>query len=517
MSVKLKKEHLSLSEVVCSRYCQTTVDCDIIVPDIKPDVLKVLRTSGEAVITQKNIQADKVYLQGVIRLDILYIPDGSSLGSVKSISCTQDFSHTVDAKGAKPGMSLVAEAECEGTEFTLVNSRKLNIRSKLGLNIKVSCASEIQIATEIEGEAKVQTDSRHLRICNCCCETERDIMVRERLDVPSGKPDLGEILKLSARPVPGELRLLDNKVIVKGELKVCTLYCGGDEESTVQCMEHSLPFTEILEVDGVTEAMSAEADYCIKDIYGEICRDADGDKRVLSVEITLTACIRATEIIECDAICDAYGLDSELILEKNPCTVEQLIETSRTQLTQKESVCVPDYLPDIHQVCDCTGTPNIESISAQEDCVTVSGYLSCNILYMTADRDTPISGFSHVLPFSHTFEIPGVTESTICDAKADLEHMAYTISSPRDLELRSIILLNLKAMSPGSCQLVSEITYNTEAAPPQLPQMVVYFVQKGDTLWSIAKHYRITPDEILAANGSEKEFLKPGNKIYIFR
>ena len=517
MSVKLKKEQLSLSEVVCSRYCQTTVDCDIIVPDIKPDVLKVLRTSGEAVITQKSIQADKVYLQGVIRLDILYIPDGSALGSVKSISYSQDFSHTIDAKGAKQGMSLVAEVECEGTDFSLVNSRKLNLRSKLGLSIKVSCTSQVQIATGIEDTAKVQTDSRHLKICNCCCETERDIIIRERLEIPSGKPDLGEILRLSAKPVPGELRLLDNKVIVKGELKICTLYCGCDEDSTIQCMEHGVPFTEILEVDGISETMTAEADYCIKDIYSEICRDADGDKRILSVEITLTASIRATEIIECDAICDAYGLEAELTLEKNPCSLEQLIETTRTQLTQKESVCVPDYLPDIQQICDCTGTPNIESITASDGCVTVSGYLSCNILYMSPDRDTPISGFSHVLPFSHTFDIPGVSESTVCDAKADLEHIAYTISSPRDLELRSIILLSLKAMSPGSCQLVSEINYNTEASPSQLPQMVVYFVQKGDSLWSIAKRYRISPDQLLATNGSEKDFLKPGNKIYIFR
>ncbi|MBO5955788.1 MAG: DUF3794 domain-containing protein, partial [Clostridia bacterium] len=325
MSVKLKKEQLSLSEVVCSRYCQTTVDCDIIVPDIKPDVLKVLRTSGEAVITQKSIQADKVYLQGVIRLDILYIPDGSALGSVKSISYSQDFSHTIDAKGAKQGMSLVAEVECEGTDFSLVNSRKLNLRSKLGLSIKVSCTSQVQIATGIEDTAKVQTDSRHLKICNCCCETERDIIIRERLEIPSGKPDLGEILKLSAKPVPGELRLLDNKVIVKGELKICTLYCGCDEDSTIQCMEHGVPFTEILEVDGIAETMTAEADYCIKDIYSEICRDADGDKRILSVEITLTASIRATEIIECDAICDAYGLETVLTLEKNPCSLEQLI------------------------------------------------------------------------------------------------------------------------------------------------------------------------------------------------
>ncbi len=516
MSVKLKKEHMRLSQVICSRDCQTTTECDIIVPDVKPDVLKVLRVSSESVITQKNIQNDKVYVQGIIRIDILYIPDGDVMGNVKSISTTQDFSHYIDAMGSKPEMNLVAEVFCDIPEYTLVNSRKLSIRNKLTFNIKVTSVSEVHIATGIDGDEPIRMNTRPLRFSNSCNCAERDIIIRERLDVPSGKADLGEILKFSAKPIPGELRLLDNKAVVKGEVKLCTLYCGNDEGSSMQCMEHTIPFTEILEIDGITENMSGEIDYCVKDVYCEINRDADGDKRVLGTEVTLTACVRTAELIECEAICDAYGLSHELHIERTQCSMEQLIETAQTQISQKERICVPDYLPELYQVCDCSAVPTIERITAENGTACVSGYITCHLLYMTQDSDTPISGFSHILPFSHNFSIPGLTENSICDAKADLEHMSYTISGPRDIEVRITTALHIKAVALGNCDLISEIEYD-EKPLPKAASMVVYFVNKGDTLWDIAKRYRTTPEAITEINGPEKDCIKPGNRIFIFR
>ncbi len=518
MSVKLQKEHIKLSQVICSRYCQTTAECDIIVPDIKPDILKVLRVSSEAVITQKTVQTDKVHLQGIMRIDILYIPEGDDCGNVKSISTVQDFSHTVDAVGAKPGMSLFAEAECEGMEFTVVNSRKLSLRNKISMSIKVSHICEMNITTGIDGDEPVQTRCEHLKISNCCCEAERDIVIRERLDVPSGKPDLEEILKFSAKPIPGELRLLDNKAIARGELKLCTLYCGSDgEKESMECMEHTVPFTEVLEVDGLAENMTAEIDYAVKNVYCEICRDSDGDKRILGTEITLCAYIRGTEIIECDAVRDAYGIEHEIKTEAESHNIEQLVDTVCTKATPSEKINIPDYLPDIYRICDCSAVPNIESVVPENSTVTVSGYITCNILYMSADSDAPVSGFSHVMPFSQVFDIAGVNQNSVCEAKADIAHLDYTISGPGNIELRSIVELALKAVNPENCEFISDIEYDNDSVLPPVPSITVYFIQPGDTLWSIAKRYRTTPDAILATNNVDPHNLQIGSRIYIFR
>lgn len=517
MSINLQKEHVTISEVLCSKYCQTTVENDIIVPDICPDVLKILQVTSEAVISQKNIQADKVYVQGIIRINILYVPDGDVIGNVKGITSVQDFSHVIEAKGAKPGMNLSAEIECELPEYTLTNSRKVNVRNKLCIGIKLSALSEIDIATGISESDPIQIRGSRIRLCNSCTDAERDIIIRDRLEVPAGKVDLGEILKFNAKPTSSELRIIDGKAIVKGETKICTLYGSDDEDSSVQFMEHCLPFTEILEIDGLIEGMDGEVSYTVKDLIYEICQDSDGDKRVLSVEITICACVKATRTMELDVIDDAFGLEGEIIINRNPHSLEQLIENTVAQCPLKERTVVPDYLPELQQICDCTATPSIENVSVDNGSVTVNGFVSCNILYISSGNDSPVAGFSHVIPFSRSFDIPGICADSVCDVGSDIEHLSYNMLSAREVELRIIVSLGLKAVNPGHAELIDSIEWNNDTASVKRPSMIIYFVQDGDTLWDIAKRYKTTPDQIIAANGgSENEVIKPGKQLYIF-
>ena len=517
MSVKLQKEHIRLSETICSKYCQTTVESDIIVPDVKPDILKILQVDSEVVINQKNVQTDKVYVQGIIRMNVIYAPDTENTRAVKSISTSQEFNHSVDIKDAMPGMEVCIDAETDPAEYTLVNSRKLSIRNKVGLCVRIMGAKELEIATGIDEELPVETKHQKIKIYNPCIDTVRDIIIRERLEVPAGKPAVCEVIKFSAKAASTELRLMASSAVVKGELKICTLYCGEGDGAAPEVMEHTVPFSEVLEIDGLSESMNGEIDYTVKDFYFEICQDSDGDKRILSCEFTLEAAVRAFETLECNAIEDAYGLTRPIEIKKSAYNIEQFIGSSSEQVTVKEQVNIPDYLPEVQRLCECGGIPSIESVSIDDNCVTVSGYITCNFLYLSGDGSMPVSGFAHVLPFSHTFEMEGLSADSVCDAKAETEHISCTISGGKAFEVRAIVKLFVKAVKPFRSEVISEVSCCDDASIPKHPSIVAYFVQKGDTLWDIAKRYHISPDAIVTGNGAENEIIKPGKCIYIFR
>ena len=149
--------------------------------------------------------------------------------------------------------------------------------------------------------------------------------------------------------------------------------------------------------------------------------------------------------------------------------------------------------------------------------VTVNGFVGCNILYLSAGGDLPLAGFNHTVPFSHTFEIAGIYKDSICDACCDIEHISYTVNGARELELRIIVSIGMKAVNPGNTELICSMEWDEDAAVRNIPSMIIYFVQDGDTLWNIAKRYKTTPDAIIANNGTEKEILKTGKQIFIFR
>ncbi len=517
MSVKLSKEHFCLKTAICSRYMQTTVESDVIVPDIKPDILKILQCGSEVSITRREVQSDKVFVQGIVRMNVLYVPDNGIDGGIKSISTQQEFNHSMDMPGATPGMEFFAEADASPAEYTLVNSRKLQLRTKVGLSARLLSPSEIDIATGVDEDCKIETKCQPMKLYNPCINANRDILIRERLEVPSGKPCISEVLKISAKPYSTELKALDGKAMIKGELKVCTLYCGEGESTAPEVMEHTLPFSEILEIDGLREGMEAEADLKLKDLYFEVCQDSDGDRKIISIEANLEAEVRAFETIECRAIEDAYCQSHPIELKKDTYHMEQLIASSTNQEAIKESIAVPDYLPDVHCLCECSAAPTIENVAVDMGEVTISGYMHCNILYLTEDTSTPACGFAHIIPFSQSFAVEGAAHTSVCDAKAEIEHISCTISSGKTLEVRAIVSTSIKVVEPIATELVSEIHCDENAVLPKMPSMSVYFVQKGDSLWSIAKKYRTSPDSILSANGEGAEAIKPGKCIYIFR
>lgn len=515
MAIQLLKEDVKTTQVICQKYSQTMVESDVIVPDIKPDIKKVLEVSGNACITQKMIQQDKAFIQGTIKFNVLYLPDGEETVQLKNLSLTQEFNHVVDCRGAQPDMQLSAEAEPESFDHTLINSRKLNLRCVMGIGIKIARPALLSLTTGAEGENHIALRKERLRLCGGTDTAECQIIIREQLELPAGKPAMDEVLKITAVPVSTELCMMDNKAVAKGQLRICTLYSGQESGSSVEFMEHVLPFTEILDVSGSTEGMGGEIDYTVGELYYEIRDDTDGEPRALGIELVLTAAVKGCETMELETVSDAYSLCGKLDLTTRAYRLEQLLDNNTAEVSFQDQAQLPPMLPKLKQVCDVSTTARIERIAVEEQQITVFGTVHSNILYLTADQDIPISSFGHISEFTHSFTVPGAGGDTACDARIFPEHVSYTLSGDDSLELRFVLGLTVKSLKTGEVLLVEEMTETTPSEDDSDPRIVLYFVQSGDTLWDIAKRYRTTVQALQTLNRLDGDLLHPGQQIKI--
>lgn len=57
--MELVKENVTVNQVSCKGDTQVLVDEDIIVPDVKPDILKILRLSQYRVFRTRKLQTDE--------------------------------------------------------------------------------------------------------------------------------------------------------------------------------------------------------------------------------------------------------------------------------------------------------------------------------------------------------------------------------------------------------------------------------------------------------------------------
>jgi len=78
MSLELTRETVMINHVIGEDSAQTVIENDIIVPDVKPDISRILLLDGDAYVNSAEAAQDKIIVNGTIQYKILYVPDGES-------------------------------------------------------------------------------------------------------------------------------------------------------------------------------------------------------------------------------------------------------------------------------------------------------------------------------------------------------------------------------------------------------------------------------------------------------
>ena len=145
--VSLKTERFDICRTVAMKFGRTVVDDTLIVPDIKPDIKKILDVSARSYITDITPGQDKIHIEGTAKATVLYLPDGDVIGNTKALVMSREFSYTIDAKGTTADDQVTAESEIGSVDSTLINSRKVNIRLGINIGAKICRCEPLELPT----------------------------------------------------------------------------------------------------------------------------------------------------------------------------------------------------------------------------------------------------------------------------------------------------------------------------------------------------------------------------------
>ncbi len=519
MSLELYKEQIKINQIAGEDYTQTLVEGDIIVPDTKPDISKILQVDGETVIISKEVQHGRVIINGIVNFKILYIPDQEG-ETIKSINTGTNFTHTVDLENARQDMNVLVESGVEHLEFSMTNSRKFNVKTVVSLNCKVVSAPVLDLVVDITGENDIQVFKKRINAYNIAAEDVQEYLISEDLEVPAGKPSIDDLIKVDVKIGSKDIKIIDNKLILKGSFFVSTLYTSYAEEGNIQFMEHEVPFTEVLSMEGVTEDMHCDTEYELLRVNSELREDSDGDIRVLSIENTLKVSAKASEKVSVDVVVDSYSPEGKVELKKKECSIDEIIEENKVQAAVREVIELPQDIPNIVQVYNVITKPYITETRVESDNIIIDGVIDTYILYLSDSEQNPIYSYKQEVPFSRRIEAKGVTSDMACDIKIETDHISYSMNTAAELEIRYMLGVSFTVIKTSKVEIISEAEFlpEGEMAYGIMPSIIIYFVQKGDTLWEIAKKYHTTICEIVRANCIENpDLIYPGQQLLIPR
>lgn len=512
MDIQLKKELISINETVMRSDTQVLVQNDIIVPDIKSDMAKILQVDACASVDSVAVVGGAAEISGKINLNILYVPEGD-IKPICAIDSSVPFMTKVENTQIRENSKCIAAADVGHVEFLMLNSRKLNVKVVVELETRCIHTSEAELVCDISPTEGVEKRSGTLDIYKLVYAGHSKLSIGETLDFPAGKPDAVCVLKADAKICERDIRLITDKIVVRGSVSVCTLYVSAD--NSLEFCEHELPFTEVLEAEGVNDTCMCEVDMNICDTSVKLRPNTNGDMRLIDVELTVDAGVNVTQSTSMSALNDCFCTDCELVCEMQAFEIDTLVGSGRTQEALRASMSVPENSPEIVSVYNLIAKPYISDVEAQNGRAVVSGVIDCYILYLSASDTIPISTQMSQLKFEVPVEVEGMTEQCDCDVNIEIAHQSYNITMTGEIELRVSVIAQVRAIAKNEVLLITNVFADENEAISLKNGIVVYFVQCDDTLWKIAKKYHVSPELIASANKLENDEISVGQRLLI--
>ncbi len=510
--MELQKSKFKFGKVLDAGMREISADGDIIVPDVKPDILKILQISGNSHITSREILNGKINLNGRIDFTLLYLPDGDG-ENVVSISSSLDFSHSLAVENVSSECYAQLDADLKKIDFQLINSRKLRIKTISELSYETGLIDELEISTDTDGNHNPKIQTKKINIINTYEKKQLDFNIHEKTELAPGHCAISEILCTDTEVFDKEYKSISGRIVAKGTVSVHIMY--NDTEAKLCFAEYQLPFTEIFEVENAGDDTICEIDYTVADISVKAAEDNDGDIRCFETELLMLANITATEEKEVEYISDMYCPGYETILDKTAKKIDALAVRASLQQTLRDIISVSPSSPKMQGIYNVPSKINITNTRVMNDKTLIEGNIGCFLVYTSDSKENPICSIKKEIPFSITHDTPSSREGMLCALKPEISHLGYNINTAGDAEIRVIISIDIKILETGAPVFIE----NAEILPLSKTQkkgIVLYFVQPGDSMWTIAKNYHVSEEDILKLNKLEDDIiLTPGMKIVI--
>ncbi len=519
MSLELLREGVKLTRLIGKDSAQIIVENDIIVPDVKPDIASILLLDADITSVRAEAKEDKVVVNGLINYKILYISDDENQ-SVKGINAGHNFTHSLDIPDTNPGMRCNAKCSVLHIDYDMIHSRKINTKAIISIDGKVSSEEEYEIAGGVSGIDGVQQLRKSIDI-NCFIgESRTECNIAETLQLPENKPAIADILRNDVRIAEKEYIVSDDKIIVKGNLVVSTLYIGDDEDGSAQYAEHEIPFSQAVDIPGLSENSLGEVDVDVFDYRFVPAEDDYGELRILDTRIDLAVSAAGFEKRSIEVLEDAYAPKARLDLETGVVVAEDILLEDRSQATVREVMTIDESGPGIREVLSIYCRPTLSEYRVYENKVVIEGVVKNYLLYTSDDGQQRIFCHEQEMPFTHGIDYDGLRPDMICEMDIDLENLSYSVLSGKEVEVREVIGINLKVSDKESISTVVEAHElpADERGIKERPTITIYYAQKGDNLWKIAKKYLTTVDALKKWNDlDDNTVLRSGQQILIFK
>ncbi len=508
MPINIDKQKIIVNKNIIKGAVSTWIEQDLLVPDTKPDVMKIIRVDGNVYITSTEVMNGSIRVSGQIAYYIIYT---SEEGEVRGINTIYPFVKVIEDKNITNVMRIRIKPVVKNIIYSVPNERKIAIKTEVLFKYKLSEIGEVEILNRIDDckglECKKVKDS----FFNIIEYKKETFDTREDIMIPEGLPAIYEILRVSTDIVNAEYKVSYNKILIKGEIKTTIIYTAINDNKEIYSYETNIPFTGMVEFSNISDSSKFDIQYLLKNF--DVTLDTSSENpRMINISAEVIADVMMYEEKELEYIEDFYSMEDNLEYDKNNVSIIKNKEKIEKNISLKDNIGV---VPDGARLLDYTVDISNLTTKISGSNVYINGNIKINLMYEVQDNRKVES---------KTFDM---LVDTVVELPKDVDEKYVNVN----LELiRGIVRLNGNSLE-ADIEMVANIDVDNVENINQIgnikeekidtsmfDSMNIYIVKKGDNLWDIAKKYKTSVAKIANINDlSNENKLDVGQKILIIR
>lgn len=515
MAIDLVRENIECEQLLGENTADTVIKGEYVIPDTHPDVYQILALDAKPSIITKEVMQDKVYLEGQIALNLLYLArEDENRSGVYNVSYSAKFSNTIDLNGTNRNMPCEAECYIEHIKPVIINERKIAVDGIIKLRSAVYKVYNFEIVKDLRGLADVQVLRDTASVDKIIGTSDGELVAKAHMEVPMDKPEIGTVLKCDANLHKKETKVMDGKLQVSAFAHISMLYRG--KNTTEVCfVEDDVLVNKELEMDGINSYMASTTEFRVEDLIYDTKENDLGEVRIVDVEALIKSSTKVMNKEHMDTIEDVYSPSIMLDMEKKNYELNVMHGQATNESIVKGNIEIPDEAPKPASIIMTNGKVYVTDKKLVEDKVVVEGLLKVEVLYRTSSEERVAFVVEDEIPFTTTVEVPGAKIDMSCTARMDLENIEGEIEA-NTIGVKALIQVYSRVNYMANKEFLVNVLQNESERPVKKASITIYVVQSGDTLWKIAKKYHTTIDALINMNDLDgANSVKMGMKLII--
>lgn len=504
MQISTNKESLYINQVIGQKSETFIEEEDVVVPDIKPDILNTISTNGTICVYKKEVMDGKVKIDGCINTYIIYLADDLE-NVTRALNTNINFSQIVEIPNVKDGMFVDAKLDLKDIECKVLNGRKINLKAIVDMDVKVFSNDEVSFINEIHDCKDIQLLNENMELNSLLGIGHTKIYAKDTLVIDS-IDNLMEILNFDVKIINKELKVSYNKILIKADACVKILYLT--EDNRICKTSQIIPIMGFVDMQDVNDDDICNVKFEIENI---IIKPNSIDEHSIYIEIEMEAICLSYKKKQVNLIQDLYS--PSINLKYNQKQIRTI--TEKNIVKDIYSIRENRNIVEIgnSKILDVKVMPVKIKQTNMNDRLVVEGTTKIKIFF--EGKHNGIETKIIDIPFNYSIDVHGLTKSSEVDVDIDVINEEFLTMPDQNIDMKidlefKVNLNNIKLIS-----VIDDIEED-DIRKCERYSLIIYFVKPEDTLWKIAKKFHSTMEKISELNQLDNDNkLNIGEQLFI--